>query len=156
MQRIDLQIQLLRHRENNLEIRSPISGVVTSGDLQRAQGAPLTLGQTLFEVAPLNAMVVELAIPQDEIRFVEDGTPVNVQLDSFGSETWRLTVERVRPRAELRDQQNVFVGTAFLANENGQLRPGMQGRARLLGVKRPVGWILFHKPWEALRTWTGL
>lgn len=155
MQRIDLQIQRLEHRAENLDIRSPIAGVITSGDLQRAQGAPLTLGQSLFEVAPLDAMVVEMAIPQDDIRFVRKNLPVNVQLDSHAGETWQLTVDRLQPRAELRDQQSVFVGTALLANQDGKLRPGMEGHARILGARRPLGWLLFHKPWEALRTWMG-
>jgi len=123
IQRIDLQIQLLEHRADNLEIRSPIAGVIISGDLQRAQGAPLTLGQSLFEVAPLDAMVVEIAIPQDDIRFVKQALSVNVQLDSHAGETWQLTVERVQPSAEIRDQQNVFIATALLENQDGRLRP---------------------------------
>lgn len=155
MQRIDLQVQLLEHRAENLEIRSPIAGVITSGDLQRAQGAPLSLGQTLFEVAPLDAMVVEFSIPQDDIRFVGKALPVLVRLDSHAGETWRLNVDRVQPRAEIRDQQSVFIGTALLENRQGKLRPGMEGQARVIGARRPLGWLLFHKPWEALRTWTG-
>jgi len=155
MQRIDLQIKLLKHRADNLEIRSPIAGIVTSGDLERVQGAPVTIGQTLFEIAPLDAMVVEFAIPQDEIRFVRATNPVNIQLDSHAGQTWQLTVDRVQPQAEIRDQENVFVGTALLENGDGQLRPGMEGRARVLNGKRAIGWLLFHKPWDALRTWMG-
>ncbi len=48
--RLKLELQLLRHREENLEIRSPIDGIVASGDLERAEGVPLKVGQTLFEV----------------------------------------------------------------------------------------------------------
>ncbi|HJN09712.1 MAG TPA: efflux RND transporter periplasmic adaptor subunit [Pirellulaceae bacterium] len=155
MQRTDLQIQLLEHRADNLDIRSPIAGVITSGDLQRAQGAPLTLGQSLFEVAPLDAMVVEIAIPQDDICFVKKTLSVDVQLDSLSGDTWQLTIDRVQPRAEIRDQQSVFIGTALLENQDGRLRPGMEGKARVLCPKRPVGWLLFHKPWEALRMWSG-
>ncbi len=155
MQRIDLQVQLLNHRAENLEIRSPIAGVITSGDLQRVQGAPVTLGQTLFEVAPLDALVVEFAVPQDDVRFVQPRLPVHVQLDSHANRRWELTVDRVQPRAELREQENVFIGTALLANQDGQLRPGMEGQARIVGEQRALGWLVFHKPWEALRIWTG-
>ena len=113
------------------------------------------MGQSLFEVAPLDAMVVEIAIPQDDIRFAKQTLSVNVQLDSHAGEIWQLTVDRVQPRAEIRDQQNIFVATALLKNQDGMLRPGMEGRARILCPKRPVGWLLFHKPWDALRSWTG-
>ncbi len=39
--RLKLELQLLKHREENLEIRSPIDGIVASGDLERAEGVPL-------------------------------------------------------------------------------------------------------------------
>ena len=31
-----------------------------------------------------------------------------------------------------------------------RFRPGMSGSARIDGPKRPLGWNLFHKPWEFL------
>ncbi len=53
MERLDLKIELLKHRERTLEITSPIEGVVLRGDLDDAEGAPVKTGQSLFEVAPL-------------------------------------------------------------------------------------------------------
>ena len=35
-------------------------------------------------------------------------------------------------------------------NEGRNLRPGMAGRATILGSRHPIGWNLFHKPWYAL------
>ncbi len=155
VQRVDLQLRLLEHRAAHLEIRSPLAGVITSGDLQRVQGAPLELGQTLFEVAPLDAMLVEFSIPQDELSLVEPGRPLDVRLDAHPGQRWRIDVGRVRPRAELRDHQSVFVGDAELPNRDGQLRPGMEGEARIVGRHRAIGWQLLHKPWNAIRSWTG-
>ena len=69
--RLELKTKILELRSNHLEIKSPIDGVVISGDQERAEGAPLTIGQALFEVAPLDKMVVELAIPEDEITHIK-------------------------------------------------------------------------------------
>lgn len=148
MERLDLQLQLLDHRAQNLEIRSPVDGVVASGDLDRAEGAPLTIGQSLFEIAPLEKMIVEVAVEDDEISNVKVGQAVEVRLDAFPSETYEAVVSKVHPRSEIRDEQNVFIAEVKLDNAAGILQPGMKGRAKVVTPDRPLGWIIFHKPWE--------
>lgn len=148
MERLELELRLLDHRAENLEIRSPVDGVIASGDLERAEGAPLKVGQTLFEVGPLEKMIVEIAVPDEEISRVAAGQPVDVRLDAYPGETWRAVVTVVQPRAEIRDQKNVFIAEAELGNADGRLRPGMKGRTKVAADRRSLGWILFHKPWE--------
>lgn len=146
--------QLERHREQ-LQIRSPVRGVVLSGELERAEGAALTTGQTLLEIAPLDTLLVEIEVPDDQLRFVEVGQSVSLKLDAFPSRKWHGGVQRVRPLGEIRDQENVFIAELRLPNSEGALRPGMQGRAKITGPIRPVAWLLFHRPYEAVRQWTG-
>ena len=62
-QRLRSKADLLGLRRENLEIRSPITGVIVRGDLERSWGMPMTRGDTLFEVAPLAVMQVDIAIP---------------------------------------------------------------------------------------------
>lgn len=151
IERLNLEIQLLNHRAENLEVRSPLSGIVVSGDLERAQGVPVTIGQTLFEIAPLESMVVETAIADDDISFIAGKLPLVIQLDAFPSESWQTETALIQPRSEIRDDQNVFIAEAQLANQSGSLRPGMKGRATIYAPWRPLGWVLFHKPWEFLK-----
>lgn len=148
VERLELELRLLDYRAENLEIRSPLKGVVVAGDLERAEGAPLTVGQTLFEIAPLEHMVVEVAIPDEDVSFVRNGQLMVVHLDAFPSVPWQTELTRVQPRSEIRDAKNVFVAEAQLQNDDGRLSPGMKGRANLETVTKPLGWILFHKPWE--------
>ena len=58
-ERLDLKLELLQSRSNKLDVRSPIRGIVLHGDQKRAEGMPVTIGQNLFEVAPLDKMVVD-------------------------------------------------------------------------------------------------
>ena len=53
IQRQEVKRQLLERRLANLEIKSPIDGIVVAGDLQRSEGVPVNVGQVLYEVAPL-------------------------------------------------------------------------------------------------------
>ena len=154
-ERLRARQQLLVHRSQHLQLRSSVNGVVISGDLKRAEGMPLETGQALFEIAPLKELVMELSIPEDEVRYVEAGMQVRLQLDAFPFETWQGTIERVHPAAELRDDENVFVATVSMTNESGELLPGMRGNARIQTVWRPVGWNLLHQPLARAARWLG-
>ena len=73
VERTQLKMQLLQNRLENLEVRSPLAGIVISGDLKKTEGAPLSVGQVMFEVSPLDRMIVEVEIPEREILHVEAG-----------------------------------------------------------------------------------
>jgi RND family efflux transporter MFP subunit len=150
MDRLQLQRRLLEHRAANLEIRSPIDGIVASGDLERAEGAPLLIGQTLFEIAPLGEMIAEIGVPEREIPYVHVGQEVALRLDAYPGRAWTATLTSIQPRAETRDHQSVFVAEVMLDNSDGVLRPGMHGRAKIATARRPLAWNLFHRPYEAL------
>lgn len=151
--RLEQQRLVLERHASQLEIRSPISGIVISGDLDKVQGASLDKGRTLFEVGPLEKMTVEVMIPESEISLARVGAEVTLRLDSTPGRTWTGTIEKIHPRAELHEETNVFVAEVELENALAELRPGMQGRANIDGPKRSVGWALFHKPWRSLQRW---
>ncbi len=149
-ERLELKMRLLEHRAENLEVRSPIAGIVTSGDLEKAEGAPVATGATLFEIAPLDKMVAEVAVPEPEIAQVRVGQPVRIRLDAYPRREWSATVLRIEPRAEIRDHANVFVAELTIDNPDGTLRPGMKGRAEIAGPRHSLAWNLFHKAWESV------
>ena len=155
MQQLQHQIALLRHREENLQIASPFDGVIISGDLQRVEGAPVTTGQTLLEVAPLDEVVVELAIPERSVAYVQEQAEATIRLDAFAGQSWSGAVHRIHPRAEIREAQQVFVGELELSNPAGTLRPGMRGAVKVDAGWAPTGWILFHRPFRVVTRWLG-
>lgn len=154
MKRFQAEIDLLSRRLKNLEIRSPIAGMIVSDDLENAEGAPLETGQTLFEVGPLEKMTAEIHVPESEIRFVQPGMNVHLKLTAFPFETFRGTVKRIHTRSELINDSNVFVAEVIMDNEAGRLKPGMKGSAKIVSSTFPIGWNLFHRGWEKIRYWT--
>jgi biotin carboxyl carrier protein len=155
IERLQLKTQLLENRHSNLEIRSPLDGIVIRGDLKKAEGAPVQVGQTLFEVAPLDKMIVEIAISDEDIAYARVGADVEVALDAFPAERWPGKLARIHPRSEVQDEQNVFLGEFTLGASELPLRPGMRGEARIVGPRRSWGWILLHRPWDKLTLWWG-
>ncbi len=156
LDRLEQKRQLLEHRAGNLEIKSPVAGVVVAGDLERTEGSPLTLGQALFEIAPLDAMVVEVAIQDEEISHVEVGQVVKVTFDAYPGTVWSGTLAKIHPRSEARDSENVFVGELALDNADVTLKPGMKGNAKIVAANHSLMWLLFHKLWNALSSFFGI
>ena len=155
LDRLKLEIERLEHRVENLVIRSPIPGIVVDGDLSKSEGVPLDQGKPLFEIAPLDQMVVEVWVPEDDVRFMEIGLPVKVQLDAYPLAERNAHVERIHPRAQQKDHDNVFIVEAVITNDEGSLRPGMHGDAKIISARKSLGWVLFHKSIAATLAWLG-
>jgi multidrug efflux pump subunit AcrA (membrane-fusion protein) len=155
VERLRLKQKLLESRIANLDVRSPFEGIVLEGDLKKVEGVPVQQGETLFELSPLERMVVEIAIADEDIAQVRCGAFVEVALDAFPGERWQGTLTRIHPRSRIKEERQVFLGEMVLEASDAPLRPGMQGVARVVGPRRSWAWILLHKPWEKLILWWG-
>lgn len=149
--RFEEQINLIREKQDHLVLTSPITGVVLSGDLKRAVGGPVTRGQTLFEVAPLESIHVELAIPEKDIAYVRNGSEVTVRFTAFPGISWQGVIEHIVPKSQIRGTMNVFLARIQFDNTNALLRPGMRGESKISAGWRTIGWQLFRTPWHTLR-----
>jgi len=146
-----LEIDLLKSRQENLQIRSPMEGLILSGNLEQSEGVPVSEGQQLFEIAPIHELVVEVAVSDSDISFVEPGMEVSLRLESQLGYNYSSTLEVVHPISEIQDEHNVFICQTTIPNADGELRPGMGGKARIKSGSKRLGWVLFHKPWNFIR-----
>lgn len=156
MQSLEKKRQMLESRMKNLDIKSPTAGIVVSGDLERSEGAPVTVGQALYEIAPLDRMIVEVQIRDEDIAHVKDGQKVAVKLDAYPGTVWDGTISKIHPRSELRDSKNVFIAEVSLAEGGETLRPGMKGTATITTSSHTTLWIVFHRAWYTALKWLGM
>ena len=152
-QRAGHELEVLRHREKALKILSPIAGVVIQGDLKREEGSALKLGHPIMEVAPLDKMVAEVAVKEEDVFYLHPGQKLTIRLHALPSVDIHTTIKKVNLRAETRDGRNIFVAEAEIKNQDGLLRPGMKGDAVIKAEKLPLFWVLFRKPWTTVRKW---
>lgn len=144
---------LLRHKQKNLKLYSPVRGVIVTGELERSEGATVELGKPLLELAPLDVMLAEIAVDEKDVSIVKDKMEVAIKLNALPDRTLRSDVFKVSPRSETRDAHNVFVTEAELPNPDGLLRPGMKGQAIIYSTRRPLAWTLVRKPWQVVQRW---
>jgi len=145
-----MELKSIENKMQNLEIRAPIAGYVILGDLKRSEGIPVSKGQILFEISPLDRMVVQLEVDSSDIPHVKEGQRVSVKIESFPGQKFWGKIERINPQSEVRNGKNVFLAEASLPNVNKEtgLRPGMKGKAVIIADTKSLFWIIFHRLWE--------
>lgn len=151
MASLEVEQSLLKYQSENLQIRSPIDGVVITGDLSQSEGVPVQRGQRLFDIAPIDSFTVQLAVPATEVRHITPGMPVSIRLESEAGFKQTGLLESLEPASRVHESKNVFLGLATMHNTSGRLRPGMQGKAQIVADPQTLGWILFHRPLEFIR-----
>jgi Barrel-sandwich domain of CusB or HlyD membrane-fusion len=142
---------LLLGRQRELSLKSPFDGIVLRGDLKQSEGGPVAKGEVLFEVAPLERILLQLLVADEDIAHVQKGLSVDVRFDAFPGKQWKGVVARIAPQSTLVQSENVFLVSFEIENSDGVLLPGMQGYASVYCGKKRLLWIYFHKPWYALR-----
>ncbi|MBP6783138.1 MAG: HlyD family secretion protein, partial [Verrucomicrobiales bacterium] len=116
-----------------------------------SEGAPLRVGDALFEVGPLDRLVAEVAVPATDVSLVTAGAKVRLKLESYVNSTVESVILRVAPKSEWVDDRNVFICEVEIENPGGSLRAGLKGRGKVDGPRRPLLWILCRDAWLALR-----
>ncbi len=148
LDRLNVKDSQLTHRETQLEVTSPVSGIVLEGLRDRVEGTPVKTGDVLFEVAPLDRMRVEIEVPAGEVSTIEVGQTVTLWLEGLGSSELSGTIQSLAPESEVSEGENVFIAELEFENTQGRMRPGMRGRTRIDSPRRPLGRVLFQPFWE--------
>ena len=149
-QKIALKIQGLQAQLERLELRSPVAGVVLQGEWYRSEGAPVARGDTLFEIAPLEKMAVQVHLTTEDLGEIEVDSSATVRIDSAYGEAWKGTLSRIDPRATVIDDEVRFVADMEVENRENRLRPGMKGSVRIDAGYKTIGWAIFHRPYRWL------
>jgi multidrug resistance efflux pump len=146
------ELALVQQKLAVLDIRAPISGIIVTGDLRRAEGQPVRQGQVLYEVAPLEEMIVEMDVPDYQFSHVRAEMPVEFHMEAYTGWSGESRLDRLYPQSEQRDGKNVFVAEAAVVGATPELRPGMRGRASIESDRKPVAWIIGHRFVDWLKT----
>jgi hypothetical protein len=149
-QQIQLKMDSIREQLGRLEIRSPSSGVIVQGDWFGNEGMPVTLGQSLFEIAPLDRMTAEIQLTAEDLPWVKSGSQAVLRTDATGTMSWPSTLARIEPHAEIIDDKAVYIAEMDVENTSKLFRPGMKGKTVVDTGSHTIGWLLLSKPYRWL------
>jgi RND family efflux transporter MFP subunit len=153
--RAEADIGLIERRIEQATIRAPAAGVVVSGDLERVVGAPVSTGDTLFEVASLDSLRVEVFVAEDQIADIAAGSKGTLATLSRPDAKMPIEITRIDPVAEVRAGRNVFRALASISERPEWLRPGMEGTVRIDAGRRsyPSIWTRRTVNWLRMKLW---
>jgi RND family efflux transporter MFP subunit len=138
----EAQIALMDEQIARSELVAPFGGIVVSGDLSQALGAPVERGQILFEVAPLDAYRVVLQVDEQQVADVRVGQSGELVLTSLPHAHYPFTVKTVTPVNVAKEGRNLFrVEGPLDAKPDERLRPGMEGVGKVSVDDRRLIWI---------------
>jgi RND family efflux transporter MFP subunit len=153
------QLSLVEEHLARTGIVAPFDGVLVSGDLTQALGAPIERGQALFEIAPLDAYRVVLQVDEHRVADVRPGQRGELVLSSMPGERLPILLEKVTPVSSAKEGRNAFRVEAQLeGGPDPRLRPGMEGVAKVTVDQRRLAWIWTREiaNWARLKAWAWL
>jgi biotin carboxyl carrier protein len=150
------QLNLAEQQIERTRITAPFNGVVLKGDLKQQIGAPFKRGDTLLVLAPANEYRVIVSVEDRAIESVLKGARGNLLLTAMPDTALPIRVERVLPVANAQDGRNAFEVEAKLIDSSANLRPGMEGVAKIESGERSLYWMLGHRlsDWLKLTFWS--
>jgi multidrug resistance efflux pump len=143
-----LDAQLLRTR-----IVAPFDGLIINGDLSQSVGMPVQRAQVLFEIAPLDSYRVIIRVSDSDIARVAPDRTGTLVLSALPDRQFDLHVVRITPIAEQSDGTNSFHVEARLDGVSPQLRPNMEGVAKIDAGRHLLIWVWTHHLIDAARLW---
>ncbi len=154
-EQVAARIALLDHRVGKARIVSALSGVVVEGDLKKQIGGPVSSGDTLFKVAPPEALRAELSVPEDQIAEVRVGQRGELASVVDPSDRIGFEVVWISEVAEPVEQRNVFHVRARLDERRQWMSAVTGGQARIHIGRRRYLWIWTRKliNWLRMKLW---
>lgn len=150
---VDAQLELAESRIDRTQVKAPYDGIVLSGDLSRSLGRPVSQGEVLLEVAPLDDFRVVVDVEGSDVAYVAPGQIGEVRLAALPDSSFGIEVKRLSSVAESGARAGAFRIEASLLNGSDKIRPGMRGIARLDAGERPLLESWFHQALTPIRLW---
>ncbi len=157
------RMQLVNEQLKRTRLTAPFDGIVIEGDLSQSLGSPVNKGDVLFKVAPLADYRIVLNIDEKNIAGIKAGLKGTLVLTSLPGEKRQLVVEKVTSVSIAEDSSNYFRVEASISDDDAaalqqDLRPGMEGAAKLDLGEQSLVWIWTHEliNWLRLKAWVWL
>jgi len=153
------ELSRARERLDRTTIRAPFDGIVTTPRVQNSVGRRLMHGDTLAEIIESSHVIVDVAVPEDDATLLRSGEGAAIKLESFPLRTFLGEVTVISPQSQVESEQRFFMARVNVPNQDGLIRPGMQGLGKLSVGWHPAGYVFFRGPamwlWGKLWSWFG-
>lgn len=149
------RLQLVEDQLQRIELRAPFDGRIISGDWSRSLGMPISRGDVIFEVAPMDAYRIALKVSDRDISDLAANQTGEVILSAQPHQPIPITLTEITTLANNDSTEPTFRVEAEPTETLVALRPGMEGLAKVSVGQRRRWWIWTHTltDWVRLQLW---
>ncbi len=133
------QLGLIDEQLVRTRLVAPFGGVVVSGDLSQRLGSPVSRGEVLFEVAPLEGYRVILEVDERDVSRIAVGQRGQLALEGLPNTRFPFEVVKLTPVSLTEGGRNYFQVEARLDRPAPQA-PAGKGPGHALSDPHPIGW----------------
>jgi putative peptide zinc metalloprotease protein len=153
-QRLEFDQKQADGKLDQLTLRAPFAGVIATPQVEQRVGSYLQEGEQFALLVDRQVMRARVLVRDRDLEDVQNGTRVDLKVQSLSFRTFSGRVEQVMPAAspdrpvtapeklERKGQElaNFFEVDMEFPNPDGALWEGMTGTARIYGKRYPLGW----------------
>ncbi len=131
---LDVQREIAQNLKKNIELRSPITGIVTE---RASEAGDLFSNQPILHISQMDKVKVMAQISEQFFPLVRVGMPIDVAVEIYPNRVFKGEVSLIYPA--LNAESRTFTVEVSVPNESLTLRPGMYGRTTFnMGTKSAI------------------
>ncbi|QGJ72421.1 Efflux RND transporter periplasmic adaptor subunit [Planctomycetales bacterium 10988] len=159
------QRKMMMEQQEDLVIRSPLAGEVTTWEVDKLLTArPVQRGNFLMTVAKLDGnWVLEVYMPEDRMGYVMEAhndpeikkdAKVTFMLATEAGTEYEGTIKSIARASEVHEEHGNCVRMVVEIDETElpALRPGAGVSAKVYCGKKPIGFVYLHDLWEFIQS----
>ena len=97
LEQAEAQLELLKEQIARTQVTAPFNGILISGDLSQKLGSPVSRGEVLLNIAPLDSYRVVLHVDERNISDMAVGQTGQLVLTSLPEQQFPFEIERITP-----------------------------------------------------------
>lgn len=153
----ETELEYAREMLAQIEVRAPQTGLLLYTDKADWVGKPVSVGERIMEIADPQRVELRIDVPVSDAVMLKDGAEVVAFFDALPLESFSATVSRASYHAEvLPGDVLAYRVMAELHAADPRLRIGWQGSAKIYGERGPLAFLLFRRPFTAVRQLLGV
>jgi HlyD family secretion protein len=130
-------LDLAKQSLEDATVRAPAVGTVIDktvsvGTVIASATGSVSGGTTIVKMADLKTVRIRALFNETDIGNVHPGEPANVTVDAYPDRRFGGSVEKIEPQAVVQQNVTMFPVLVNLENQEGLLKPGMNGEVSVL------------------------
>jgi len=139
--RATTNVDLAKQRLEDATVVAPVNGTiidkpVSLGQVIASATGSVSGGTTLLKMADLTKVRVRALVNETDIGNVRPGQSTRVTVDAYPERPFQGVVEKIEPQAVVQQSVTMFPVIVSLDNNEGLLKPGMNGEVSMLIDRR--------------------